>query len=114
MIGVNYAARPEYFNLLPIAALFHNNELDEELDSLATNLLVVLAQTMTLPKYIPNALEAFKKVAKCPSWSSRAVLADFLPVFIFFNMATINAEKQWNQEVCMFVSNSLVLLIFHL
>lgn len=99
MVGVNYSARPEYFELLPIAALLQNNETDEELASLATNFLIVLAQTMTLAEYIPQALEAIKKVARCSSWLSRAVLADFLPVFVFYNMATINAEKVWNKEV---------------
>lgn len=106
MVGVNYSGRPEYFELLPIAALYQNNELDEELASLATNFLVVLAQTMTLAGYIPHAIEAFKRVAKCPSWSARAVLADFLPVFVFYNMATINAEKHWNQEVGLYCNES--------
>lgn len=106
MVGVNYSARAEYFELLPLAALYQNNELDEELANLATNFLVVLAQTMTLAEYIPQAIEAIEKVAKCPSWSSRAVLADFIPVFVFYNMATINAEKQWNQQVILSILNN--------
>ncbi|KAJ8924060.1 hypothetical protein NQ315_006837 [Exocentrus adspersus] len=99
MVRVNFSAKPEFFELLPLAALLQNNELDEELASLSTNLLVVLAQTMTIEKYIPCAIEAIKKVAKCPSWSARALIADFLPIFVFYNMATINAQKVWVLEI---------------
>lgn len=96
---VNFASRPEYFELLPLSALLQNDEVDEELSTLATNLLVVLAQTMTLSESIPSVLAAIKKVAACPSWSARAIIAEFLPAFIFYNMATINSRKEWVQEL---------------
>lgn len=99
MVRVNFSAKPEFFELLPLAALLQNNEIDEELANIATNLLVVLAQTMTIEKYIPCAIDAIRKVAKCPSWSARALIADFLPIFVFYNMATINARKSWVLEV---------------
>ncbi|KAJ8979647.1 hypothetical protein NQ317_001354 [Molorchus minor] len=99
MVRVNFSGRPEFFDLLSLAALLQNSEIDEELSNIATNLLVVLAQTMTVEKYIPCAIDAIKKVAKCPSWSARAVIADFLPIFIFYNMATINAQKAWGLEI---------------
>ncbi|KAJ8931970.1 hypothetical protein NQ314_015068 [Rhamnusium bicolor] len=99
MVRVNFSARPEFFKLLPLAALLQNSETDEELANIATNLLVVLAQTMTIEKYIPCAIDAIKKVAECPSWSARGVIAEFLPIFVFYNMATINAQKHWVLEV---------------
>ncbi|XP_018576290.1 proteasome activator complex subunit 4 [Anoplophora glabripennis] len=99
MVRVNFSAKPEFFELLPLAALLQNNEIDEELANIATNLLVVLAQTMTIEKYIPCAIGAIRKVANCPSWSARALIAEFLPIFVFYNMATINAEKSWVLEI---------------
>lgn len=108
MVRVNFSAKPEFFELLPLAALLQNNEIDEELANIATNLLVVLAQTMTIEKYIPCAIEAIRKVAKCPSWSARALIADFLPIFVFYNMATINAQKSWVVEVSSFAIYILI------
>ncbi|KAG5878460.1 hypothetical protein JTB14_022783 [Gonioctena quinquepunctata] len=98
MVRVNYSARPEFLELIPLAALFHNNEVDEELATLSTNLLVVLSETVTLPKYIPNAIRVIRKVAKCPSWSARALIAEFLPIYVFYNMAHFSARKDWVLE----------------
>ncbi|CAH1169598.1 unnamed protein product [Phaedon cochleariae] len=99
MVRVNYSARPEFLSLIPLCALLQSNETDEELATMATNLLVVLSETVTLPRHMPDAIAVVKKVAGCPSWSARAVIAEFLPVYVFYNMATINARKDWVLEI---------------
>ncbi|XP_050294149.1 proteasome activator complex subunit 4B-like [Anthonomus grandis grandis] len=99
VVGRNFTARPEFHKLLPLVAVLQNYEIDEEVATLATNLIVVLGQTMTWKKYIPDSLEAIKKVVHCPLWSARAVLAEYLPVFLFYNMPTIHSNQEWVQKV---------------
>ncbi|CAH1108407.1 unnamed protein product [Psylliodes chrysocephalus] len=99
MVRMNYSARKEFLELIPLAALFQNNEVDEELATLSTNLLVVLSETGTSPKYIPEAIDVIRRVAKSPSWSARAIIAEFLPIYIFYNMAAINSRLEWVKEI---------------
>ena len=100
LVRVNFAARPEFFKLLPLSAILQSYDTDEEVANLATNLLVVLAQTMTLEKNIPQAIASIADVVECPLWSSRSVISEFLPVFVFYNMATINSNRVWVFKVC--------------
>ncbi|CAG9857916.1 unnamed protein product [Phyllotreta striolata] len=99
MVRMNYSIRTEFLELIPLAALFQNNESDEELATVSTNLLVVLSETGTSPAYIPEAMAVIRKVARCPSWSARAIIAEFLPIYIFYNMAAINSRPEWVQEI---------------
>ncbi|CAH1969247.1 unnamed protein product [Acanthoscelides obtectus] len=96
---VNCATRSEFFELLPLSAILQNNDVDEELANVATNMMVILAQTLTVAEYIPYILNAVKKVATCSSWTARALITEYLNVFIFFNMATINSNKEWVLEL---------------
>ncbi|XP_072396223.1 proteasome activator complex subunit 4-like [Diabrotica undecimpunctata] len=99
MVRSNHSARKEFLELIPLAALFQNNEVDEELATLSTNLLVILSETGTSLTDIPDAIGVIKKVAGSPSWSARAVIAEFLPIYIFYNMAAINSRKEWVLEI---------------
>ncbi|XP_056636067.1 proteasome activator complex subunit 4-like [Diorhabda sublineata] len=99
MVRMNYFARKEFLELIPLAALFQNNEADEELATLSTNLLVVLSETGTSPKHIPDAIDVIKRVSRCPSWSARAIIAEFLPIYTFYNMAAINSRREWVLEI---------------
>lgn len=99
MVRLSFSARPEFFELLPLAAVLQNYETDEEIATLATNLLVVLGNTMTLEKHIPNAIEAIREVVKCPLWSARLVIAEFFPIFVFYNMPTIHSNGEWVLQV---------------
>ncbi|XP_060526500.1 proteasome activator complex subunit 4-like [Cylas formicarius] len=99
MVRANFAARPEFFKLLPLAAILQSYETDEEVSNLATNLIVVLAQTMTKELYLPYAIEAIKVISKCPLWSARSIGSEFIPIFIFYNMATINKNKKFVEEI---------------
>ncbi|XP_066249765.1 proteasome activator complex subunit 4B-like [Euwallacea similis] len=98
-VRMNYSARPQFWKLLPLAAVLQNYETDEEISTLATNLLVVLAQTMTVDNYIPDALAAIESVAHCPLWSARAVIAEFLPIFVFYNLPTLLTHSEWVLKV---------------
>ncbi|KAL1501106.1 hypothetical protein ABEB36_006493 [Hypothenemus hampei] len=95
MSRVNFTPRSEYWRLLLLAALLQNYEIDEEIATISTNLLVVLGQSVTLEQYIPDAIQAVIEVSRCHLWSARSVLAEFLPVFILFNMPTIQSNSEW-------------------
>lgn len=90
---------PEYFQLLPLLCVLQNSDTDDELDSVCSNLLAVLAHPLILDCYIPPIIEAIKNVANCPFWSARAVIAEFLQVLVFYNMATIVSREEWVLEV---------------
>lgn len=96
---VNFSPRPEFLKLIPLAAVLHNYDKDEEIPILAVNLLVVLAQSPTSEKHIPYAIEAVSEVVRCPLWSARSAISEVLPVLIFYNMATINSNKQWVLQI---------------
>nr|CAH7732828.1 unnamed protein product [Callosobruchus chinensis] len=96
---VNCATRAEFFELLPLSAILQNNEVDEELANVATNMMVILSQTLTVAEYIPDIIKAVKKVATCSSWTARALITEYLNAFIFFNMATVNSNKEWVLEL---------------
>ncbi|XP_076268331.1 proteasome activator complex subunit 4-like isoform X1 [Rhynchophorus ferrugineus] len=96
---VNFSARPEFFRLLPLAAVLRNYEKDEEIANLAINLLTVLSQTTTMNAYIPDAITAIAKVVRCPLWSARSIIAEFIPVFVFYNMPTVNKNPEWVLQI---------------
>lgn len=96
---LGFSPRPEFFKLLPLAAVLQNYETDEEAATVATNLLVVLGNSVTLEKHIPNAIEAIREVVKCPLWSARLVIAEFFPIFVFYNMPTIHTKGEWVLQV---------------
>ncbi|CAH0550528.1 unnamed protein product [Brassicogethes aeneus] len=99
VVRMNVSTLPEFFDLLPLASVLQSNDTDEEIAPCSVNLLVVLAQAMSVPKNIPHALEAIKRVAKSPFWSARAVMAEFLSVFVFYNMPSFHANQHWVTEV---------------
>jgi len=96
---LNYSTRTEYWTLFPLATILQNYETDEEISTLATNLLVSLGQTMTIQKYIPDALQTIEQVTHCPLWSARALVAEFLPCFVFYNMPTLQNNPEWVLKV---------------
>lgn len=96
---MNYAAVPEHYELLPLACVLQSNETDDELTTVCSNLLAVMGHTLILEQYVPAALAAIKKVAECPFWSARAVIAEFIPVLVFHNFATIIVHQDWVLEV---------------
>lgn len=57
---------------------------------------------------MPEIFTVVRKVISCPFWSARAVIADFMPVLVFHNMATIVSKKEWVQEVRGFMKKKLV------
>lgn len=101
MVRAIYTMKREHFILLPLACVFQSNEVDDELTGICTNLIVVFGCCVTPKIYLPDALKAITKVAKCPFWSARAVIAEFIPVFVFHNMASI-IHTNMVQEVNIF------------
>lgn len=98
-VRMNTATVAEYFEIVPLCCVLQSNDTDDELAPICTNLLAVLAYTITVDKYMPAALDAIKIVANCPLWSARTVITEFLSVFVFHNMATIISSKSWVLEV---------------
>ncbi|KAF5303620.1 hypothetical protein FQA39_LY09867 [Lamprigera yunnana] len=91
----NYAAVPSHYDLLPLTCVLQNNDGDEELTTICTNFLAVLAHSLILEDYISSALCAIEKVAVCPFWSARAAIAEFIPVLVFHNFSTIISGEEW-------------------
>lgn len=96
---INYSAITEYYKLLPLACIFQSNETDEELENVSLSLLAMLSHTLTLKHHIPGALEAIQNVTRCPFWSARAAIAEFISVFVFHNMATLISKPEWVAQV---------------
>lgn len=96
---VNYSY--EHFQLVPLACILQNNDSDDELQNICTNILAALAHSMFEDgeQCLPHIFSAMRKVLSCPFWSARAVLAEFLPVLVFHNMATIISRIEWAKEV---------------
>lgn len=99
IIRINYSVVPEHYELLSLACVLQSNDVDEELQKVCTNFLAVLAHTLVLDRYIPSALEAIRKVSVCPFWSARFAITEFIPVFVFHNMATIITKSDWIVQV---------------
>lgn len=99
VVRLNFSTLPQFFDLLPLATALHTNDTDEEVVNCSINMLVVLAQVMSPIRNIPYGLEAIRKVAHGPFWSGRAVIAEFLAVFVFYNMPSFHSNAQWKNEV---------------
>lgn len=99
VVRVNYSTRPEFFKLLPLACVLQSEEVDEEIATISTNFLVALCETVTLPKYIPDLIDAIRQVSLCPFWSAREAIAEFISAFVFHNMATLNSRPEWVVQV---------------
>ncbi|XP_022913061.1 proteasome activator complex subunit 4A-like [Onthophagus taurus] len=104
---MNYSAVTEHYNLLPLACILQSNDTDDELKNLCCNLLAILGCTIILNKYLPAALEAAKIVSKCPFWSARSVIAEFISVLVFHNMAIFVANNEYIMEVQSIILNLL-------
>lgn len=96
---LNYAVVPQYYQILPLTCILQSNDIDEELSSNCSNLLAMLAFTIVLEPYVPAALDAITEVANSPVWSARGVIAEFIPVFVFHNFATIISHEEWVLKV---------------
>lgn len=62
LLRVHYSALPEFFGLMPLIAIMENYEADEELKKICKWTMASLAQSLTLPEYIPAALQAIHQV----------------------------------------------------
>lgn len=94
---MNYSV--EHFKLLPLTCILQSNDTDDELGNLCTNLLATIAHSMIHGSCITEIFSVVRTVILCPFWSARAVIADFMPVLVFHNMATIASKKEWVEEV---------------
>lgn len=108
VLRVNYSL--EHFKLLPLACVLQSNDTDDELENLCMNLLVALSHSMIKDACISEIFHILHNVVVCPFWSARAVIAEFLPVFVFHNMATIISKKEWVEEVINVNAKMFVLL----
>lgn len=104
LLRVQYSALPEFFGLMPLVAIMESYEADEELKKTCKWTMASLAQSLTLPEYIPAALQAVHQISEMSSWWARTTSLDFLQVFVFHNMAVICSNDSWIEQV-----NSLVL-----
>lgn len=93
------SAAPEHYQLLALTCVLQNNDTDDELSSVCSNLLAVLGHTVVLDTYVPSFLAALKKASECKLWSARAVVAEFIPVIVFHNFSTIITNDHWVKEV---------------
>lgn len=93
------ASPADHYRLLPLATVLQTNEVDEELQSVSINLLAVLGYNPVLDRYIPKILDIVDEASQCRLWSSRAALAEFLPVLVFHNMATIQTRVEWVDRI---------------
>lgn len=111
----NFGSLPEYYDFFPLACLLQSYDADEELTTICSSMLAVLAQSLTLSVHIPAALRAIKNVSDSNSWSARAACAEFIQVFVFHNMAIIMSNAEWVTEVRNFFKNQYSnLIIFYL
>ncbi|XP_049827617.1 proteasome activator complex subunit 4-like [Schistocerca gregaria] len=94
-----YGGVPEFFKFFHIVCLMENYDVDEELCKCCTSLLGMLAQTTTLPEYIPPAMESISMASKSNSWQVRSTCVEFMQVFVFHNMPTILGNKCWADNV---------------
>lgn len=62
LLRVQYSALPEFFGLMPLIAIMESYEADEELKKTCKWAMASLAQSLTLPEYIPAALQAVNQV----------------------------------------------------
>lgn len=62
LLRVHYSALPEFFGLMPLIATMESYEADEELKKICKWTMASLAQSLTLPEYIPAALQAVHQV----------------------------------------------------
>ena len=99
VVRMNYSTLPEYFEVLPLCCVLQSNDTDDEVAPICSNLLAVLAYTITIDQVMPSALQAMRKVATCPFWSARAVITEFMSGFVFHNMATIISKKEWVLDI---------------
>ncbi|XP_017776330.1 PREDICTED: proteasome activator complex subunit 4-like isoform X2 [Nicrophorus vespilloides] len=96
---INYSTLPEFVSLIPIACVLQSNEVDDELSLICNSILATFSNNMTLYKNIPNIISCIKDVSVCPFWSARAVIAEFIGVFVFHNMANIIMNKKWIDDI---------------
>lgn len=94
-----YSAVPEFYRLLPLTCVLQGDDTDDELESVCSCLLAVLAHCLVLDQHVPTVLEVLKSVTVCPFWSARAVILEFIQVFVFHNMATIISNESWIAQI---------------
>ncbi|XP_015588278.1 proteasome activator complex subunit 4B [Cephus cinctus] len=94
-----YGALPGFYELFPIVCQLENCETDEELSKTSSGTLAVLAQALTLPRYINVALETVIKVSKNGSWWARATCLEYLQVFVFHNMSIVLSNSMWVNRI---------------
>lgn len=95
----NFGSVPAFYELFPLACQLQSYEADEELTSVCSAMLALLAQAMTLARDVPVALGSVSAVSDSRSWSARAACAEFLQVFVFHNMATVASDLRWVHQV---------------
>lgn len=82
-----------------MACRLEKNESDTELVEICTTLISMIAQALTLPEQIDNALDKIDEISSMSSWSARLAVIDVLQVLVFHNMAIFLSKTEWIQKV---------------
>ena len=94
-----YSVLPGYYEFFLIMCQLENCDTDDELTSLCSDALAILARGLTMPKYMPAAFAAILKASRNTSWWVRATCLDFLQVFVFHNMSILLSKDEWVETV---------------
>ncbi|XP_003702630.2 proteasome activator complex subunit 4A [Megachile rotundata] len=86
---------PEFYQIFPIIYQLENCATDEELKKSCKSALAVYAQSFTLPRNVPVALEAIEKMSKHTSWWTRSACLELLQTWVFHNMGTLLSDLSW-------------------
>lgn len=96
---VNFSVVPEFYRLFYLASVLQSNDIDDELANISVGLLAMLSHCLTPQEHVPILLDTLKEVSECPFWSARAVIPEFLQIFVFHNMSTVISNKDWIAQI---------------